>query len=153
MKRLGGLPWLMFNVGFGPAVVGPNITRTFNDGQWHTVSSSTPVVLSVYMYVGASVMQSPPVCSNLCDGQGHVVLFEQASNTFYVTMDMVHMAAITATIVSLLTLKVYFGGFRSTSRRYSIATPYSMCLIPSLSLNGTSSQFVRFEGCSGDKCL
>ena len=32
-----------------------------------------------------------------------MVLFEQASNTFYVTMDMVHAAAITAAIVPLLT--------------------------------------------------
>ena len=60
-----------------------------------------------------------------------MVLFEQASNTFYVTMDMVHAAAITAAIVPLLTMKVYFEGFPSTSSRYGIATPYSMCLIPS----------------------
>ncbi|KAL5516827.1 hypothetical protein EMCRGX_G002249 [Ephydatia muelleri] len=75
VKLHGGLPWLIFDVGTGPAVVGSNSTRTFNDGQWHT---------------------SPSVGSNLCDGQGYVVLFEQASNTFYVTVDMVHMAAITA---------------------------------------------------------
>ncbi|KAL5477315.1 hypothetical protein EMCRGX_G024099 [Ephydatia muelleri] len=36
---------------------------------------------------------------------GYVVLFEQASNTFYVTMDTVHAAAITAAIVPLLTMK------------------------------------------------
>ncbi|KAL5515237.1 hypothetical protein EMCRGX_G000375 [Ephydatia muelleri] len=65
-----------------------------------------------------------PSC-NLCDGQGYVVLFEQASNTFYVTMDTVHAAAITAAIVPLLTMKVYFA---STSSRYGIATPYSMSL-------------------------
>ncbi|KAL5493480.1 hypothetical protein EMCRGX_G014670 [Ephydatia muelleri] len=57
------------------------------------------------LYVDASVVQSPPVVSNLCDGQGHVVLFEQASNTFYVTVDTVHTAAITAAIVPLLTMK------------------------------------------------
>ncbi|KAL5515824.1 hypothetical protein EMCRGX_G001046 [Ephydatia muelleri] len=36
---------------------------------------------------------------------GHMVLFEQASNTFYVTVDTVHAAAITAMIVPLLTMK------------------------------------------------
>ena len=99
------------------------------------------------LYIGASVVQSPPVGSNLCDGQGHVVLFEQASNTFYITVDTVHAAAITDVIVPLLTMKVYFEGFPSMSSRYGIATPYSMSL-----LNGTSvqvevaaSQFVRFE--------
>eukprot|EP00731_Ephydatia_muelleri_P002508 Em0001g2508a len=69
VKLHGGLPWLIFDVGSGPAVVVSNSTRTFNDGQWHT---------------------------------GYVVLFEQASNTFYVTVDMVHMAAITANHESLL---------------------------------------------------
>eukprot|EP00731_Ephydatia_muelleri_P003186 Em0001g3186a len=69
VKLHGGLPWLIFDVGSGPAVVGSNSTRTFNDGQWHT---------------------------------GYVVLFEQASNTFYVTVDTVHMAAITADHESLL---------------------------------------------------
>ncbi|KAL5516454.1 hypothetical protein EMCRGX_G001790 [Ephydatia muelleri] len=63
VKLHGGLPWLIFDVGSGPAVVVSNSTRTFNDGQWHT---------------------------------GYVVLFEQASNTFSVTVDRVHMAAITA---------------------------------------------------------
>ncbi|KAL5490755.1 hypothetical protein EMCRGX_G015935 [Ephydatia muelleri] len=72
VKLHGGLPWLIFDVGSGPAVVGSNSTRTFNDGQWHT---------------------------------GYVVLFEQASNTLYVTMDTVHAAAITAAIVPLLTMK------------------------------------------------
>eukprot|EP00731_Ephydatia_muelleri_P010918 Em0005g1504a len=90
VKLHGGLPWLIFDVGSGPAVVGSNSTRTFNDSQCHT-----------------------------------------ASNTFYVTMDMVHTAAITAAIVPLLTMKVFFEGFPSTSSRYGIATPYSMCLIPS----------------------
>eukprot|EP00731_Ephydatia_muelleri_P009126 Em0004g1464a len=110
VKPHGGLPWLIFDVGSGPAVVGSNSTRTFNDGQWHT---------------------SPPVGSNLFDGQGHVVLFEQASNTFYITVDTVHMVTITAMNVPLLTTKVYFEGFPSMSSRYGIATPYSMCLIPS----------------------
>ncbi|KAL5468913.1 hypothetical protein EMCRGX_G030064 [Ephydatia muelleri] len=80
VKLHGGLPWLIFDVGSGPAVVGSNSTRTFNN--------------------------APSLGSNLCDGQGYVVLFEQASNTFYVTMDTVHAAAITATIVPLLTMKV-----------------------------------------------
>eukprot|EP00731_Ephydatia_muelleri_P022265 Em0014g856a len=93
VKLHGGLPWLIFDVGSGQAVVGSNSTRTFNDGQWHT---------------------------------GYVALFEQASNTFYVTMDTVHAAAITAAIVPLLTMKVYFEGFPSTSSRYGIATPYSI---------------------------
>ena len=56
------------------------------------------------LYVGASVVLSPPVGSNLCDGQGHVVLFEQASNTFYVTVDTKHTVAITGAIVPLLTM-------------------------------------------------
>ncbi|KAL5502717.1 hypothetical protein EMCRGX_G009533 [Ephydatia muelleri] len=93
VKLHGGLPWLIFDVGSGPAVVGSNSTRTFNNGQWHT---------------------------------GYVVLFEQASNTFYVTIDTVHAVAITAAIVPLLTMKVYFEEFPSTSSRYGIATPYSM---------------------------
>ena len=100
--------------------------------QWsvaHCELQNSSVMLS--LYIGTSVVQSPPVGSNLCDGQGHVVLFEQASNTFYVTVDMVHTAAITAAIVPLLTMKVYFEGFPSMSSRYGIATPYSMCLIPS----------------------
>ncbi|KAL5517937.1 hypothetical protein EMCRGX_G003584 [Ephydatia muelleri] len=41
VKPHGGLPWLIFYVGYGPAVVGSNSTRTFNDGQWHTVSFRT----------------------------------------------------------------------------------------------------------------
>ena len=41
VKLHGGLPWLIFDVGSGPAVVGSNSTRTFNDGQWHTVSFRT----------------------------------------------------------------------------------------------------------------
>ena len=41
VKLHGGLPWLIFDVGSGPAVVGSNSTRTFNNGQWHTVSFRT----------------------------------------------------------------------------------------------------------------
>eukprot|EP00731_Ephydatia_muelleri_P020111 Em0012g936a len=87
----------------------------------HCELQHSSVMLS--LYVGASVVQSPPVGCNLCDGQGHVVLFEQASNTFYVIVDTVHTAAITAAIVPLLTMKVYFEGFPSPSSRYGIATP------------------------------
>ncbi|KAL5493264.1 hypothetical protein EMCRGX_G014414 [Ephydatia muelleri] len=36
VKLHGGLPWLIFDVGSGPAVVGSNSTRTFNDSQCHT---------------------------------------------------------------------------------------------------------------------
>ncbi|KAL5509689.1 hypothetical protein EMCRGX_G005101 [Ephydatia muelleri] len=72
VKLHGELPCLIFDVGSGPAVVGSNSTRTFNNGQWRT---------------------------------GYVVLFQQASNTFYVTVDTVHAAAITAAIVPLLTMK------------------------------------------------
>ncbi|KAL5503446.1 hypothetical protein EMCRGX_G010398 [Ephydatia muelleri] len=58
----------------------------------HCELQNSSVILS--LYVGASVVQFP--ACNLCDGQGYVVLFEQASNTFYVTVDTVHAAAITA---------------------------------------------------------
>ncbi|KAL5467482.1 hypothetical protein EMCRGX_G031711 [Ephydatia muelleri] len=125
VKLHGGLPWLIFDVGSGPAVVGSNS----NLQRWsvaHCELQNLSVMLS--LYIGASMVQSPPVGSNLCDGQG---LFEQAFNIFYVTMDTVHTAAITAAIIPLLTMKVYFEGFPSTSSRYGIATPYSMCLIPS----------------------
>ena len=79
------------------------------------------------LYVGASVLQSPPVGSNLCDGQGHVVLFEQAFNTFYVTVDTVHAAAITDVIVPLLT-KVYFEGFPSTRADMALQ-PLTACVL------------------------
>ncbi|KAL5517972.1 hypothetical protein EMCRGX_G003628 [Ephydatia muelleri] len=95
-----------------------------NPQRWsvvHCELQNSSVMLS--LYVSASVVQSPPVGSNLCDGQGHVVLFEQAPNTFYVTVDTVH---ITAAIVPLLTMKVYFEEFPSTLSRYGIATPFSM---------------------------
>eukprot|EP00731_Ephydatia_muelleri_P020537 Em0013g264a len=95
VKMHGGLPWLIFDVGSGPAVVGSNSTRTFIDGQWHT---------------------------------GHVVLFEQASNTFYVTVDTVHAAAITDVIVPLLTMKVYFEGFPSTRADMALQ-PLTACVL------------------------
>ena len=74
------------------------------------------------LYVGASVVQSP------CDGQGHVVLFEQASNTFYVTVDTMHAAAITDVIVPLLTMKVYFEGFPSTRADMALQ-PLTACVL------------------------
>ncbi|KAL5516835.1 hypothetical protein EMCRGX_G002259 [Ephydatia muelleri] len=86
VKLHGVLPWLIFYVGSGPAVVESNSTRTLQ--RWsvaHCELQNASVMLS--LYVGTSVVQSPPMGSNLCDGQGHVVLFEQASNTFYVTVD------------------------------------------------------------------
>ncbi|KAL5491627.1 hypothetical protein EMCRGX_G016955 [Ephydatia muelleri] len=107
--------------------------------QWsvaHCELQNSSVMLS--LYVGASVVQSPPVGSNLCDGQGHVVLFEQASNTFYVTVDMVHTAAITAAIVPLLTMKhVSYPLLNGTSVQVEVA----------------ASQFVRFETSLTDKYL
>eukprot|EP00731_Ephydatia_muelleri_P034966 Em0088g18a len=80
-------------------------------------------------FLGVKLHGGLPCTRTFNDGQwhtGYVVLFEQASNTFYVTMDTVHAAAITTAIVPLLTMKVYFEGFPSTSSRYGIATPYSM---------------------------
>ena len=126
-----------------------NSTGTFNDGQWHTVSFRTHRSCRAC----TSVVQSPPVGSNLCDGQGHVVLFEQASNTFYVTMDKVHTVAITAAIVSLLRQST----MRDSQHVEQIwhCNPLQHVSYPLL--NGTSvqvevaaSQFVRFEVCSGD---
>eukprot|EP00731_Ephydatia_muelleri_P033459 Em0030g16a len=87
---------------------------------------NSSVMLS--LYVGASVVQSPPVGSNLCDGQGHVVLFEQAFNTFYVTVGTVHAAAITDVIVPLLTMKVYFEGFPSTRADMALQ-PLTACVL------------------------
>eukprot|EP00731_Ephydatia_muelleri_P025291 Em0017g374a len=65
------------------------------------------------------------------DGQwhtGYVVLFEQASNTFYVTVDTVHAAAITDVIVPLLTMKVYFEGFPSTRADMALQ-PLTACVL------------------------
>ncbi|KAL5480084.1 hypothetical protein EMCRGX_G023706 [Ephydatia muelleri] len=112
VKLHGGLPWLIFDVGSGPAVVGSNSTRTFNDGEWHT---------------------------------GYVVLFEQASNTFYVTVDMVHAAAITAAIVPLLTMKVYFEGFPSSSSRYGICNPLQHVSYPLLNDVGSTYIIVSWD--------
>ena len=57
-----------------------------------------------------------------------MVLFEQASNTFYVTMDTVHAAAITAMIVPLLTMKVYLRDF--PARRADMALqPLTACVL------------------------
>eukprot|EP00731_Ephydatia_muelleri_P026362 Em0018g462a len=109
VKLHGGLPWLMFA----------------QCGLWTSCRC-----IQQYQNLQRWSVAHFPSC-NLCDGQGYVVLFEQASNTFYITVDTVHAAAITAVIVPLLTMKVYFEGFPSTSSKYGIATPYSMCLIPS----------------------
>eukprot|EP00731_Ephydatia_muelleri_P036264 Em0226g1a len=54
---------------------------------------------------------NPAAFSSTRINSGYVVLFEQASNTFYVTVDTVHTAAITAAIVPLLTMKVYLRDF------------------------------------------
>ena len=59
-----------------------------------------------------------------------MVLFEQASNTFYVTMDTVHAAAITAAIVPLLTMKVYFEGFPSTRADMALQSLTACVLSP-----------------------
>ncbi|KAL5505561.1 hypothetical protein EMCRGX_G007013 [Ephydatia muelleri] len=61
VKLHGRLPWLIFDVGSGPAVVGSNSTKTFNGGQWHCELQNSSVMLS--LYVGASVVQPPPVTS------------------------------------------------------------------------------------------
>ncbi|KAL5484738.1 hypothetical protein EMCRGX_G021285 [Ephydatia muelleri] len=103
VKLHGGLPWLIFDVGSGAAVVGPTVPEP-------------------------SMMVSGTL--NLCDGQGHVVLFEQASNTFFVTVDTVHTAAITAMIAPLLTMKhVSYPLLNGTLVQVEVA----------------ASQFVRFE--------
>eukprot|EP00731_Ephydatia_muelleri_P016104 Em0009g528a len=94
VKLHGGLPWLMFA----------------QCGLWTSCRW-----IQQYQNLQRWSVAHFPSC-NLCDGQGYVVLFEQASNTFYVTVDTVHTAAITAAIVPLLTMKVYFEGFPSTSR-------------------------------------
>eukprot|EP00731_Ephydatia_muelleri_P036523 Em0270g3a len=60
--------------------------------------------------------------------KGYVVLFEQASNTFYVTVDTVHAAAITAVIVPLLTMKVSLRDF--PARRANMALqPLTACVL------------------------
>ncbi|KAL5477248.1 hypothetical protein EMCRGX_G024015 [Ephydatia muelleri] len=102
VKLHGGLPWLIFDVSCRWIQQYQNLQR------WsvaHCELHNSSVMLSLY---------------------GYVVLFEQASNTFYVTVDTVYAAAITAAIVPLLTMKVYFEGFPSTLSRFGIATPYSI---------------------------
>ncbi|KAL5474582.1 hypothetical protein EMCRGX_G026550 [Ephydatia muelleri] len=54
--------------------------------------------------VGSDQLSLDPTVSEPST-MGYVVLFEQASNTLYVTVDTVHAAAITAAIVPLLTMK------------------------------------------------
>ncbi|KAL5497169.1 hypothetical protein EMCRGX_G013594 [Ephydatia muelleri] len=83
VKLHGGLPWLMFA----------------QCGLWTSCRW-----IQQYQNLQRWSVAHFPSC-NLCDGQGYVVLFEQASNTFYVTVDTVHAAAITAVIVPLLTMK------------------------------------------------
>ena len=125
---------------------------------------NSSIVLSVY--IGGDVVRSRPVGGSLCDGQWHTVLLEQTQETFSVTVDSTWTESVSTSIVPLLTTEVYFGGFPSTSGGYTwvqqlgvdTATPYSGCLVPSVWLNGTSvqlevasSQFVKFDGCSGDQ--
>ncbi|KAL5516865.1 hypothetical protein EMCRGX_G002295 [Ephydatia muelleri] len=74
---------------------------------FYQINSVMTDILEVKLHGGlpcTRTFNDVPSC-NLCDGQGYVVLFEQASNTFYVTVDTVHTAAITAAIVPLLTMK------------------------------------------------
>eukprot|EP00731_Ephydatia_muelleri_P020154 Em0012g979a len=92
VKLHGGLPWLIFDVGSGPAVVVSNSTRTFTMvngtlGTWYCLSR--PPIPSTSPWIRCTWQPSLP------------------------------------------TMKVYFEGFPSTTSRYGIATPYSMCLIPS----------------------
>ncbi|KAL5487057.1 hypothetical protein EMCRGX_G019615 [Ephydatia muelleri] len=53
----------------------------------------------------SSSIPTTPAAFSSTRSTGYVVLFKLASNTFYITMDTVHAAAITATIVPLLTMK------------------------------------------------
>ena len=57
-----------------------------------------------------------------------MVLFEQASNTFYVTMDTVHAVAITAAIVPLLTMKVSLRDFPA-HRADMALQPLTACVL------------------------
>eukprot|EP00731_Ephydatia_muelleri_P007045 Em0003g1293a len=70
--------------------------------QFHTYNPSGILFSDQQSVVGSNSTRT------FNDGQwhtGYVVLFEQASDTFYVTVDTVHAAAITAVIVPLLTMK------------------------------------------------
>eukprot|EP00731_Ephydatia_muelleri_P005262 Em0002g1438a len=95
--------------------------------QFHTYNPSGILFYQINSvmtdFLGLSLDPTVPKPSTVVSGTGYVVLFEQASNTFYVTLDTVHAAAITAAIVPLLTMKVYFEGFPSTSSRYGICNP------------------------------
>eukprot|EP00731_Ephydatia_muelleri_P003354 Em0001g3354a len=51
VKLHGGLPWLIFDVGSGPAVVGSNSTRTFNDAPDEFDAVSVQNVGSTYIIV------------------------------------------------------------------------------------------------------
>ncbi|KAL5480131.1 hypothetical protein EMCRGX_G023753 [Ephydatia muelleri] len=53
----------------------------------------------------SSSIPTTPAAFSSTRSTGYVVLFKLASNTFYITMDTMHAAAITATIVPLLTMK------------------------------------------------
>eukprot|EP00731_Ephydatia_muelleri_P027066 Em0018g1166a len=65
--------------------------------QFHTYNPSSILFNSVVTdFLGVKLHVPEP------STMGYVVLFEQASNTFYVTVDTVHMAAITADHESLL---------------------------------------------------
>eukprot|EP00731_Ephydatia_muelleri_P016441 Em0009g865a len=71
--------------------------------QFHAYNSSG---ILFYQINSLSLDPTVPEPSLMVSGTlGNVVLFEQASNTFYVTVDTVHAAAITDVIVPLLTMK------------------------------------------------
>eukprot|EP00731_Ephydatia_muelleri_P025756 Em0017g839a len=70
VKLHGGLPWLIFDLGSGPAVVGSNSTRTFNDALDGFDAVSVQNVGSTYIIVswdlpthsnGILINFSPPV--------------------------------------------------------------------------------------------
>ena len=87
----------------------------------HCELQNSSVMLS--LYVGASVVQSPPVTSVMARGTWYCLSRPPIPST---------SPWIRCTWQpSLPTMKVYFEGFPSTTSRYGIATPYSMCLIPS----------------------
>eukprot|EP00731_Ephydatia_muelleri_P015862 Em0009g286a len=62
VKLHGGLPWLIFDVGSGPAVVGSNSTRTFNDAPDGFDAVSVQNVGSTYIVMSWDLpTHSPPV--------------------------------------------------------------------------------------------
>ncbi|KAL5497626.1 hypothetical protein EMCRGX_G014134 [Ephydatia muelleri] len=102
VKLHGGLPWLMFaQCGLWTSC---RWIQQYQNLQRWSVAHCELQNSSAVELVRRCECCAVPSC-NLCDGQGYVVLFEQASNTFYVTVDTVHAAAITAVIVPLLTMK------------------------------------------------